>query len=91
MLQIRRILCPVDFSDASRHALTHAVTVAQWFGAGITALHVRSAGMFVNPPIILAAAHTTSEATRMVHVVTLIGNLACDRCKHAAACCRASR
>lgn len=55
MLLIRRILCPIDFSDASRHALAHAATVARWYGAAITALHVRSAAVFVNPPIILAA------------------------------------
>ena len=28
MLDIRRVLCPVDFSDASRHALDHAVVIA---------------------------------------------------------------
>lgn len=55
MLQIRRILCPIDFSDASRHALAHAATIARWYGSAITALHVRSAATFVNPPIILAA------------------------------------
>ena len=29
MSEIRRVLCPVDFSDASRHALDHAVMIAQ--------------------------------------------------------------
>lgn len=55
MLQIRRILCPIDFSDASRHALAHAATIARWYGSSITALHVRSAASFVNPSIIMAA------------------------------------
>ncbi|MBM3779019.1 MAG: universal stress protein [Acidimicrobiia bacterium] len=37
---ISRILCPVDFSDASRHALDHAEALTRWFGARLTALHV---------------------------------------------------
>jgi nucleotide-binding universal stress UspA family protein len=40
MRDIRRILCPIDLSDPSRHALEHAVAVARWYGAKIIALHV---------------------------------------------------
>jgi nucleotide-binding universal stress UspA family protein len=40
MNAIRRILCPVDFSRFSRHALEQAVELARELGAGITALHV---------------------------------------------------
>ncbi|MGE3178252.1 MAG: universal stress protein [Vicinamibacterales bacterium] len=40
MLNISRILCPVDFSEASRHALEQAAVVAGWFDAPITLLHV---------------------------------------------------
>ena len=40
MLDIKRILCPVDFSDASRHAIDQAVVIAKWYAARITALHV---------------------------------------------------
>lgn len=40
MLDIKRILCPVDFSDASKHALTQAALVATWFDARLTLLHV---------------------------------------------------
>jgi nucleotide-binding universal stress UspA family protein len=43
MIDITRILWPVDFSEYSRHALHHAVAVARWYGATITALHVHSA------------------------------------------------
>ena len=35
MVEIRRILCPVDFSDASAHALCRAAMIAGWFGAGL--------------------------------------------------------
>ncbi|HQZ37493.1 MAG TPA: universal stress protein [Vicinamibacterales bacterium] len=39
-MNIRRILCPVDFSDASNHAVEHAVAFARWSGARLTLLHV---------------------------------------------------
>ena len=40
MVTMRRILCPVDFSDSSRQALDYAVGIARWYDARITALHV---------------------------------------------------
>lgn len=40
MIAIRRILCPVDFSRFSQHALDQAVALAREFGAEICALHV---------------------------------------------------
>ena len=40
MIQIRRILCPTDFSDFSRRALRYAVALARWYEAEITLLHV---------------------------------------------------
>ena len=40
MVAISRILCPVDFSDFSRHALDYAAGIARWYEARITALHV---------------------------------------------------
>jgi len=42
-LDIRQILCPVDFSDASAHAVAQAAALARWYGARITALHVDTA------------------------------------------------
>ncbi|HET7219229.1 MAG TPA: universal stress protein [Vicinamibacterales bacterium] len=41
MIEIQRILCPVDFSDYSRHALDHAVAIARWYDSSITLLHVQ--------------------------------------------------
>ena len=38
--QIRHVLCPIDFSDFSRHALDHAMAVAHRYDARVTALHV---------------------------------------------------
>jgi nucleotide-binding universal stress UspA family protein len=52
MIEIRRILCPIDFSDSSRHALAHATAVASWYGAAITLLHVSHPEAFTNPPLL---------------------------------------
>jgi len=40
MPEIARILCPVDFSDASAHAIDHAVVIAGWYRSAITGLNV---------------------------------------------------
>jgi nucleotide-binding universal stress UspA family protein len=40
MIDIRRILCPVDFSQFSAHALDHAAAIACWYEARLTVLHV---------------------------------------------------
>jgi nucleotide-binding universal stress UspA family protein len=39
-LVIDRVLCPVDFSEASQHAMEHALAIARWSGAAVSALHV---------------------------------------------------
>ncbi len=40
MMNVERILCPVDFSEFSRHALDFAVAIARWYDARLIALHV---------------------------------------------------
>ena len=42
MIEIRRILCPIDFSDHSRRAIDHAVAIARWYESALTVLHVYS-------------------------------------------------
>ncbi len=39
-MTLRRILCPIDFSEVSSHALEHAVGLARTAGARLTVLHV---------------------------------------------------
>ena len=39
-IEIKQILCPVDLSAQSRHALNHAVMLAQWYQAKVMALEV---------------------------------------------------
>ncbi len=40
MLEIRNILCPIDFSDYSRRALDQAVVLARRYESSVTVLHV---------------------------------------------------
>jgi nucleotide-binding universal stress UspA family protein len=40
VIEIKHIVCPVDFSDISRRALSHAAVIGRWYGATITVLHV---------------------------------------------------
>lgn len=40
MLHIAQVLCPVDFSEFSEHALDQAAAIARWYGARLTILHV---------------------------------------------------
>jgi nucleotide-binding universal stress UspA family protein len=40
MIEIKRILCPIDFSEYSRRALDHAAAVARWYEATITLFNV---------------------------------------------------
>jgi len=50
MIEIQRILCPIDFSDYSRRALDHAVAIARWYKAAITAVHVDASIEIVGYP-----------------------------------------
>ena len=43
MIEIRRVLCPIDFSDHSKRALDHAMAIAAWYESTLTVLHVFSA------------------------------------------------
>ena len=40
MMEIGKILCPTDFSNFSERALDHALALAKWYGAEVSALHV---------------------------------------------------
>jgi nucleotide-binding universal stress UspA family protein len=60
MVDIKRILCPVDLSEPSRHALDHALALSKWYEADVIVLHVFGApqpwvplvGMPVDLPIL---------------------------------------
>jgi nucleotide-binding universal stress UspA family protein len=47
--EIRRILCPVDFTEFSRRAARLAAVWARQFGAEVSALHIRTGGIDPQP------------------------------------------
>ena len=53
MIDISRILCPVDFSAFSERAFEHAVAIARWYKSTITLLHVLDVRLEtpVGPPL----------------------------------------
>jgi nucleotide-binding universal stress UspA family protein len=74
MVNIKRILCPVDLSQFSRDALHHALALARWCEAQVTVFHVYSAprpvvpvtGMPGNvpPPPLVQPGDVTEEVRR---------------------------
>jgi nucleotide-binding universal stress UspA family protein len=55
MAEITQILCPVDLSRLSRHALDHALAIAAWYDACVTVFHVFSPPQVLMPPRNLTA------------------------------------
>jgi nucleotide-binding universal stress UspA family protein len=49
MVEVRHILCPVDFSETSRAALRYAVGLCERLGADLTLLHVYQPPGFTLP------------------------------------------
>jgi nucleotide-binding universal stress UspA family protein len=73
MIRITRVLCPVDFSEISQHALDHAAAITGWYEAQLTVLFV-----FANlptmdlPPLVLEEAdrkRLMSDLRRMAAAV----------------------
>ena len=57
MTRITRILCPIDFSETSHHALEHAAAMARWYHARLTVLYVfLNLPTFDLPPLVLEPA-----------------------------------
>jgi nucleotide-binding universal stress UspA family protein len=72
MIEIRRILCPVDFSEPSLRALRHASTLAGWYQSALTALYVDTALPTDNAADVVAfgvASTAVLEAPRSKRVV----------------------
>lgn len=61
-MNITRILCPTDFSDASAHAVDLAAVLARWYKSRIAALHVVSAAA-VLPEFSLAPGSSVEDGT----------------------------
>ena len=57
MIEIKRILCPIDFSEYSEHALRYAMKMAKWYGASLQVLHVMPPMMPLATSALAAAGH----------------------------------
>jgi nucleotide-binding universal stress UspA family protein len=54
MTRITRVLCPIDFSETSRHAFDHAAAVARWYEAPLTLMYVFASLPTLDlPPLVL--------------------------------------
>jgi nucleotide-binding universal stress UspA family protein len=69
MIEIRNILCPIDFSEYSRRALDHAVAIARSYDSSITVLHVYSstpvAAYAPGSPILESTALTPADVEQL--------------------------
>ena len=66
MTIISHILCPVDFSEQSAHAVTHALAMARWYEARVTLLHVWINQTSIElPPLILGDAERSELLDEM--------------------------
>jgi nucleotide-binding universal stress UspA family protein len=63
-VSIGRILCPVDFSECSEHALRWAISFAERFGADITLLHVHQPAAHAIPAVELLPEVGTDQDLR---------------------------
>jgi nucleotide-binding universal stress UspA family protein len=66
MTAISRILCPVDFSDCSRHALAHAIALGRECRATVTVLHACAVApvtdrIVIGAPMVLEPVHGSPE------------------------------
>ena len=71
MIEIKRILCPIDFSEYSARALEFAVRMAAWYGATVHVLHV----MPLLPPSTISALGETSRQLAQKNLAQTV-----DRC-----------
>lgn len=72
MLELNRILCPIDFSPYSDHALEYAVKIAKWSGAIVRVLHVM-------PPLPPSSANGLAQTGRDLTERNLRGAIARHR------------
>ncbi|HVJ18389.1 MAG TPA: universal stress protein, partial [Polyangiaceae bacterium] len=64
---MKRILVPVDFSDASHKALEHAAELARAFGATIDVLHVWEAPRYLPPELVIAGPSPQQTLAELSH------------------------
>ncbi|MBI4510043.1 MAG: universal stress protein [Deltaproteobacteria bacterium] len=82
-MRIRKILCPVDFSEPARDALLFAADLAQQYDAELTLLHVYQIPGYAFPEgIVLAGPEVMAEL--MVRIDKVLGEWKSDAEGHGA-------
>ena len=71
MLQIRRIVCPIDFSETSDHALRYALELAERFDATLLVVHAYQLTTFglVEAPILPAEEYVSRLRTDLMRAL----------------------
>ena len=70
MFKVSKILVPIDLSDCSRSALSHALSLAEQFGASIDALFVAEIPAFRSEPRVAKEGGTVSLRAYAIEVAT---------------------
>jgi nucleotide-binding universal stress UspA family protein len=69
MIELRRILCPLDLSETSGRALHYALMLSKWYGAPVTALEVAWLGVPSiapsTPPAFMTQAQVAEFSTQL--------------------------
>jgi nucleotide-binding universal stress UspA family protein len=76
MINIRRILCPTDFSDFSQAALDHAVALSRSYGSRLSVLHVTPLMPSVSGTAALAINPITLEPRSHEQMVEMVRDFA---------------
>lgn len=72
MIELNRILCPIDFSAFSERALVFAMRMAKWYGANLRVLHVM-------PPMAASETNELAAETRALTTRNMIAEVERNR------------
>jgi nucleotide-binding universal stress UspA family protein len=79
MIRIKSVLCPVDFSEISQHALDHAASIARWYDARLTMLYVfPNLPVLDLPPLVLEPADRERLIDRMRRMAVHVSDVPLD-------------
>lgn len=74
-IEIKKILCPVDFSEPGRYAFDYACAVARRHGASLELLHVAEASAYAEDP--LPSGQVSYEQSLKMQLEQWAGNAGC--------------
>jgi nucleotide-binding universal stress UspA family protein len=76
MLEIKLILCPVDFSEFSVRAYDHALSLAEHYRAKLVAMHIVELARYPFADYVASTGDYGTSAVRLARVVkSNFGNL----------------